>query len=132
MGRVRNALPGQISAKTGLDWLEATRDIKALVKIPRTTRAFARLFAKGLNLSESDLVSVKPVGREMLRKARVRLDVTAMMELRQNFLSVASARILCCFRKLHPNFVKINWIWSCTVNPRNVRPRNLRTLVLWG
>ena len=83
--RARQRLGKEISVIAVVDWVRATRDIKSLKKVMRTTCAFSKLFSKVVDMKASDLMEgVGVTGRELLRRGRVRVDAVAFLVCREN------------------------------------------------
>jgi len=92
----RSALPNRLPVELVIGWLAATRDIKSLHKINRTSKAFAKLFARGGRHDAAELLgNAGSVGRETLRRSRVRLDATAMLIFRRRLSD--SVIFPCCY-----------------------------------
>lgn len=69
-----------------IDWIAATRDIKSLRKIRRTTAAYSKLFARSARIQSAQLLAgLRQLGPELIRKSRVRLDAVAMLLAREAF-----------------------------------------------
>ena len=82
----RKMLLGQLPADLVLDYLIASRDLKALKKTARATLNFARLFSKVVGMEARELVGrLTPCGPELLRRGRVRLDAVCMLLSRDLF-----------------------------------------------
>lgn len=84
--RHRKQLDGQLDASLVIDWIAATRDIKSLRKIRRTTAAYSKLFARSARIQSAQLLAgLRQLGPELIRKSRVRLDAVAMLLAREAF-----------------------------------------------
>lgn len=87
-------MAGQLSAERHFEWLQATKDVKALSKARRTTEAFSTLFARAANMKGSQMLGrMRMTSTELLRRGKVRLDAVAMMVTRDKLESMfASGR----------------------------------------
>ena len=75
----RRAHPSRHNVQCVLDWLVATRDISDLKHSLRAAHRFARLFAGGdIEFHQQMMARLQIVPREVIRAARVRLDITCM------------------------------------------------------
>ena len=71
---------GELSARSAVDWLDATRDLKAVRRKERARNAWAKLFSKSRAKEAQELKDAAGnASYEQIRKARVRLDITCMV-----------------------------------------------------
>ena len=81
-------MTGELTARGAVDWLDATRDLKAIRKKERAKSAWARLFSKSRASEAAKLKEAAGnASYEQIRKARVRLDITCMV-LFQSYISL--------------------------------------------
>ena len=74
-----------------LDWLDATRNLKEIRKENETTRAYASIFSRASTETEAELyaaVEKEQCSHELLRRARVRLDIVALLTWRRFIASL--------------------------------------------
>ena len=71
---------GAYSADLVIDWLRATRHIRQTTDAHVASEDYARAHARGTTMTHTELLGgVEEVGRETIRKARVRFDVLLML-----------------------------------------------------
>jgi hypothetical protein len=80
--RRRSLQKGELSVSESLDWLNATRDLKAMRHKTRTKKAFARVFGKTKQRAKALVDCTHEASYSQLRVARVRLDLTCMILFR--------------------------------------------------
>lgn len=75
---------GAASAEIIIEWLEASVHVKDVRRISAASASFARIFARASGVDRQSLLAkTEKVAPEVLRRARVRLDVVAMLLFRR-------------------------------------------------
>ena len=84
--------PRNLGASLMIDWLQASMHLKDIKKSDEVADCFARIFGHTDGVSQVELMGgLHKVGRDMLRKARVRFDVVCMLIMRAFFLCTVAS-----------------------------------------
>lgn len=84
---------GMIDPALVMEWLRASAFVKDVRKMEPAAAAFSTMFARGLGMDARDLLDLAPNGcPELIRLARVRLDMVAMLLTRMMLRHMFSVR----------------------------------------
>ena len=76
----RRQLESEMPVRVILEWLDASRDLKAIRDSNKAVDKFAKIIGRHLNLNPTSLVGeLKRAPYNMLRKARIKVDCVAML-----------------------------------------------------